>query len=56
MTNEERLNNRIEYITTHYGWALKKLAEGPDAETEESEGEDSPSEENKKTVTRNTSF
>ena len=35
-----------EYIVTHYGWALKKLAEGPDAGTEEPEGEDSPSEEN----------
>ena len=44
MTNEERLNNCFEYIITKHGWALRKLAEGPDAETEESEGEDSPSE------------
>ena len=39
----EKIN---EYIATKYEWALQKLAEGPDAETEESEGEDSPSEEN----------
>ena len=35
-----------EQIKTQYGRALMMLAKGPDDETEESEGEDSPSEEN----------
>ena len=45
MTREENIERCWEYIVTHYGWAMKKLAEGPDAQADESEGEESPSEE-----------